>query len=112
MCFSPEINIFIFIARPARSEAFISQINTWAASLQPWLRLYLADPCVNEPVMKDFGLATSDAPTAVADDTRRSRSFRFKDQATATGPALDMEAFRKWLIMLAKGAGHPSPQLR
>lgn len=114
MFFSKELKVFIFIALVDRCTALMSGLSSWAAVLRPRIRIYLADPCLNQPIMEDFGLTVRDAPTAVADDTIGSLGrFRLKDHdvASAERSDFDLDTLRRWLQTLAKACGAPSPQL-
>jgi len=106
MCSSAEVKVFVFIAQAERRPALVSRLDSWASALQPRLRIYLADPYLNKPVVEDYRLAVSDLPTAVADDTLGPLgSLRLKDFDGGVGLGLDIKRFRQWLLSLAKSAG-------
>eukprot|EP00747_Dinoflagellata_sp_TGD_P173177 gnl/TRDRNA2_/TRDRNA2_211207_c0_seq1.p2 gnl/TRDRNA2_/TRDRNA2_211207_c0~~gnl/TRDRNA2_/TRDRNA2_211207_c0_seq1.p2 ORF type:complete len:109 (-),score=15.07 gnl/TRDRNA2_/TRDRNA2_211207_c0_seq1:92-370(-) len=91
----------------------ISQLNSWAAALRPRLRIFFADPLLNEVFMRTFCLTIDDAPTAVADDTMGSLgTFFLRDHGSGTGCDLDMEHLRQWLGVVAKASGASNIQLQ
>eukprot|EP00933_Yihiella_yeosuensis_P040099 TRINITY_DN3431_c0_g1_i1.p1 TRINITY_DN3431_c0_g1~~TRINITY_DN3431_c0_g1_i1.p1 ORF type:complete len:409 (-),score=57.64 TRINITY_DN3431_c0_g1_i1:86-1312(-) len=111
LCFSSEVKVFIFLPKTLRTSELISRLDVWAASLRPRLRLLIADPCVCEPLLRDFQLSIGDVPTACADDTEGSLGkARLADQL---GPRnLHPELLRQWLGCVAEAAGVANPQLR
>ena len=93
MYFSDELKLFVFAGHhTGRPQPLVERLDRWAKFLRPHARLYLCDPLLCEPVLAEFGLAPTHAPTAVAYDTKAAREgavecrWRMADLYGAAGP--------------------------
>ena len=102
--------LFVFASHHAgRPQALVERLDRWARFLRPHARLYLCDPLLCEPVLAEFGLAPTHAPTAVAYDTEAAREgavecrWRMADLYGAAGPP------RQPQLQVAHGGGVAAP---
>ena len=114
MYFSPEVKVFVFAAHAQRPRALLETLNALARALKPHVRIYLAEPGLCEAVLSEFGLQRSDAPTAVAEDTRATQrgetatKWRMIDlarpSAQPTGQALDVKLLSEFIALVTQKA--------